>query len=336
MPHKRFLFLDYLRDRLLMFGAIVILAVVFWIIFYLGSVPTALFGYAYILAVFFIVLFILADFYRYRKKHACLTDVYNRICVELKGLPRPENLIEQDYQKILGRMYHELQAHISEEDARSKEMTDYYTLWAHQIKTPITAMNLLLQAGNDPGKAELSQQLLKIERYVEMVLQYLRMENMSSDLKLSEYSIKKMVSEAVKKDRTVFIHRKISLDLEEIENKALTDEKWLEFVIEQILSNALKYTEPGGHISIYMEKGKENTLVIQDDGIGIKEEDLPRVFENGFTGYNGRMEKKSTGIGLYLCRQIMDKLGHSIRIDSVRGKGTKVMLDLSRQKLITE
>ena len=120
--------------------------------------------------------------------------------------------------------------------------------------------------------------------------------------------------------------KKIKLDYETVNSRVLTDEKWLVFVLEQLLSNALKYTR-SGRISIHME-GKE--LVVEDTGIGIQAEDLPRVFEKGFTGYNGRTDKKSTGIGLYLCKSVMDKLRHQIRIESEVGIGTKIYLNLTR------
>lgn len=329
-----FLAFTYARGKWRLFCAVLILAFVFWLVFYLGGVPTESYGYAYLLSAFFLFLFLGWDFVRYKKKHMELLDIYNRINVELKGLPKADGLLERDYQAILGRQYACNMEVVSQEDARKKDMIDYYTLWAHQIKTPITALNLLIQAREGEGKAELSQQLIKIERYVEMVLQYLRMENMSSDLRLQEVKVKKLVNAAVKKDRTIFIHRKIRLSLQDMENTVLTDEKWMVFVIEQILSNSLKYTDTGGSISIYMKGGEESTLVIEDDGMGIKEEDLPRIFENGFTGYNGRMEKKSTGIGLYLCRQILDKLGHSVSVSSEPGKGTKVMIDMSRSEYV--
>jgi len=123
--------------------------------------------------------------------------------------------------------------------------------------------------------------------------------------------------------------KKISLDLQEMDTLVVTDEKWLVFVLKQILSNALKYTPAGRKISIYMDINFVKTLVIEDTGIGISAEDLPRIMERGFTGYNGRMDKKATGIGLYLTRQILDRLNHEITIESVSGQGTKVYINLS-------
>lgn len=217
-------------------------------------------------------------------------------------------------------------------------MIDYYSLWVHQIKTPIAAMRILLQANIDISfeqKSELEMELFKIEQYVEMVLSYIRMGDMISDLKLQWYALDDIVKSAVRKYSKLFILKKIKLNYEPIAEKILTDEKWMGFIIEQLLSNALKYTNEG-EISIYMEPGKENELVIEDTGIGIWEEDLPCVFEKGFTGYNGRTDKKSTGIGLYLCKSIADKLNHRIYISSEISKGTKVFLNLKRDEFRKE
>ena len=217
-----------------------------------------------------------------------------------------------------------------ENDVCLQEMTDYYTLWAHQIKTPIAAMRLLFQETPQP---ELEVELLKIEQYVEMVLGYLRLGSGSTDYVFREESLDLMLRQAVRKYARLFILKKISLDFQETNRSVVTDEKWLSFVIEQLLSNALKYTPEGGQIRIYNDG---ETVVIADNGIGIQEEDLPRVFEKGFTGFNGRENRKSTGIGLYLCREVMDRLNHDSSISSRPGQGTLVRLDLSRKRSFVE
>ena len=176
-------------------------------------------------------------------------------------------------------------------------------------------------------------ELLKIGQYVEMVLSYLRLDSDSTDYVLREYPLDDILRQAVRKFAKMFILKKITLDFQETGKTVLTDEKWLLFVVEQVLSNALKYTPAGGTIRIY---GDGATVVIADNGIGIREEDQARVFEKGFTGYNGRADKKSTGIGLYLCRQVMDRLYHGISLTSRPGQGTLVRLDLSREWRMVE
>lgn len=188
-------------------------------------------------------------------------------------------------------------------------------------------MRLLLQSEKPHTSNDLSEQLFKIEEYVGMALQYLRTENMGSDLHLRKYSLDYIIKQVVRRYSKLFIRKKIKLNYSDVNVFVLTDEKWLVFVLEQILSNALKYTNEG-EISIYMDDKIPDTLDIEDTGIGIKEEDLPRIFEKGFTGFNGREDKKSTGIGLFLCKRILNNLSHSISIESKIDKGTKVKIGL--------
>lgn len=212
-------------------------------------------------------------------------------------------------------------------------MVDYYTIWAHQIKTPIASMRLTLQNEDTALSRQLTNELFRIEQYVEMVLAFLRLNSKSTDYVLKEYDLDGIIKQSVKKFAGEFISRKLSLNYESLHTVVLTDEKWLSFVIEQVLSNALKYT-PSGSISITMEDGKR--LCIRDTGIGIAAEDLPRIFEHGYTGYNGRMDKKASGIGLYLCKRICERLGHEIRAESEVDRGTCIILDLSREYLEVE
>ena len=204
-------------------------------------------------------------------------------------------------------------------------MMEYYTLWAHQIKTPIAAMRLLLQSEDTEQNRELLAELFRVEQYVEMVLSYLRLGSTSNDFVIQKYPLESIVRQAVRKYAPLFIRKKIRLELGTLSSEVLTDEKWLCFVVEQLLSNSLKYT-PKGTISIREEPGK--VLVIEDTGIGIAQEDLPRIFEKGFTGKNGRSDKRATGLGLYLCRRVLEKLSHRMEIRSQPGKGTQVRLYL--------
>ena len=213
-----------------------------------------------------------------------------------------------------------------------QEKQDFFALWAHQIKTPIAALNLLLQE-EEQDIAACRQELFKIESYVEMALNYLRFEEMSNDLVLERNSLEQLVRQVVRKYATIFIYNHISIQLEHLDYTVLTDEKWFCFMLEQILSNALKYTKQGS-VKIYAEETENGLhIFVKDTGIGIKREDLPRIFEKGFTGYNGRMDKKASGLGLYLCKGVCEKLGHGIRVTSKEGKGTTVILTLQCEKV---
>lgn len=219
---------------------------------------------------------------------------------------------------------------ISEKSRKFSDMEEYITLWSHQMKTPITAIGLLLQEINDPAQSKLKEQVLEMERYVDTILQYMRLDTMNSDLLLREYSLMSIVKQAVKYYSKSFIGKRISLDLKDFDTVVVSDEKWLLFVIKQIISNALKYTEKG---NIIIDVISEKTLIIEDTGIGISSEDIPRIFERGFTGYNGRMDKKSTGIGLYLSKQILDELGHEIIVSSQPKLGTRVEIKFNLTKV---
>ena len=266
------------------------------------------------------------DFGLWLRRLRTLRELQNRVTLGLDGLPEPYGATEGAYQELLRSLYADRLTQLGAAGAREKDMVDYYTLWAHQIKTPIAAMRLLLQ---EEPRPELEGELLKIEQYVEMVLGYLRLGSDSTDYVFRDCDLDSLIRQSVRKYARLFILKKISLYFQATGKTVLTDGKWLSFVIEQLLSNAVKYTPEGGGVRIY---GDGETLVIADSGIGIQPEDLPRVFEKGFTGFNGREDKKSTGIGLYLCRQVLDRLNHDISISSRPGQGTLVRLDLSRRK----
>ena len=288
-------------------------------VLFLYDVRTDAIQYGLLLSTVLFLLHLTAQFFKFQKR-----------------------LSEQDYQNIIKNLKEQNSELKSQERIFKQEMSDYYSMWVHQIKTPIAAMHVLQQTLKEEYPEEkyikeIKLELFKIEQYVEMVLTYLRMGEMSGDLKFEKYSLDAIVRQVIRKYSQMFILRKIHLQYAKTSQCIVTDEKWLQFVLEQVLSNALKYTKDGGMIFIYTEE-KENKkcLVIEDSGIGIQAEDLPRVFEKGFTGYNGRADKKSTGIGLYMCKKIMERLNHQIWIESELDKGTKVYLALTREEWTIE
>lgn len=321
------------------------------IIFFLYQLPIEPMVYVTVFWLLTGICACLNGFYRYRKKVEQLELIAAAPDINLSQMDSPVGQDERFQQEIMQQLN---QMRIDVENASQKsseDMTDYYTMWAHQIKTPIFALRLLLQESPEENKEKLSE-LFKIEQYVEMVLGYLRTEDMSSDLKLSRCSLDRIIRDQIHKYAGIFVSKKLTLTYESISQDVLTDEKWLGFVIGQILSNALKYTRTGG-IRIYLEKklsldtddvsisiGNDDcnkvenfTLVIEDTGIGIRAEDIPRIFEKGYTGVNGRDDNRATGIGLYLSNKIMRKLGHRLYIISTEGKGTKVSLEFSVEDL---
>jgi len=285
--------------------------------------------YAFIIYGVLTIFFGFIDYLYLKRKHKILRSYDITTSKALGELLPEKDILSNDYQSII----QQLEQHQKEQQnlhlQKEKELSDFYTMWVHQTKTPIAALRLLLQTSPDKI-SDMKGELFKIERYVDMVLGYLRMDNINQDLMLKHYSLDDLVKQAIKKYSPLFIQSKLSLNLEPLSYSVLTDEKWLVFVIEQLLSNAIKYT-PNGSIHFYTECEQNNdvlktSLIIEDTGIGIYPEDLPRIFERSFTGYNGRMDKKSSGLGLYLCKTILHKLGHEIVIHSELHKGTRVTI----------
>lgn len=227
----------------------------------------------------------------------------------------------------------ELYQQRSDSERKLTDLLDYYTLWVHQIKTPIAASQLLVAEVVDRQlKQQLEQEIFKIDSYTNLVLQYLRLESFHDDLVLKQVQIEDLVKEIIRKYALFFIQKGLNVNLHDLDKEIVTDKKWLLVVIEQIISNSLKYTKEGG-LEIYME-GQE--LCIKDTGIGIKNSDVLRVFERGFSGYNGRLTQQSSGLGLYLSKKISEELGHQIRIESEVGKGTTVRIQFAQVNLVLE
>ncbi len=293
------------------------------IVLYVNGVQQSEVLYAAGLAVFIILSFFLFDFYQYTRKSKDLQQLCSQQHLALSQLPMAMDSVEEQYQQLLQLLEHVDRMQLNEANNRNKDMTEYYSMWVHQIKTPIAAMRLLLQTGGE--KAEVEQELFQIEQYVEMVLQYLRLESSSTDYVFERQALDHIIRETIRKYAKQMIRKKLTMDYQGVDVQVVTDEKWMSFVLGQILSNALKYTRTGG-IHIYMESSSRQALVIEDDGIGIAPEDLPRICERGYTGYNGRKDKSASGIGLYLCKRILDKLQYSLEISSQVGVGTKVTI----------
>lgn len=331
------LLLRFIREKLWMIISFILTLCIVTGVLFLYDVHIEILSYIMVLVIVCLGIGLGFSFLNYKKRYEALLEVYVNLKTELYNLPEAGGLIEQGYQELLKTLEEGRTQLISHRDQEMADMLDYYTVWVHQVKTPIAALDLLLSA-ESLDRAQLKQELFKIQRYVDMVLGYLRTYSMNSDYRFTQVHLDRVVKQAVKKYAPVFIHQHIKVQLGNLDITILSDERWLEFVIEQLLSNALKYTpqKPDACISITLDTTREKRLIIQDNGIGIQAEDLPRVFERGFTGYNGHMDKKSTGLGLYLCKEIMDRLSHNIFITSEEGVGTRVFLDLNTIELHTE
>lgn len=312
----------------------VILAAAYLLIFatvlYAAEVPAETVLYAGALCLAFTAVYALVGFYRYYKRVSALKRTLSELPETLESLPTPQNESERLYTQMLQKTYAEYERAALEHRRREADMRNYYTMWVHQIKTPISALRLLIQSG--ARSAELQNEIFHIEQYVEMALNYQRLFCGSSDLVITRRSLDSAVRTSIRKYSKQFIMKRLKLEYEPGDITVLTDEKWLCFVIEQVLSNSLKYTS-AGEIKI-CTVGR--TLMISDTGIGIAAEDLPRIFDCSYTGYNGRAEKRSSGIGLYLCSEVCRRLGHGISITSEVGKGTCVSITFNEADIFIE
>lgn len=313
---------------------------VFAVVFYLYHLPLAAVMYPAAICLLLGCLFAGRAVRAAYRRHRELTRLQG--AQELPALlSLPENAVcgmvsagaktvDRDYQQLISALCRRMQAREDEMADSHREMMEYFTMWVHQIKTPIASMRLHLD-GEDSGRSRrLRSELLRIEQYVEMVLTYLRIGSDSSDYVFRTVSLGKVLRESVRKFRGDFIMKKLRLEYAASDITVISDEKWLSFVVEQILSNALKYTNEGA-VTISLEE--PGTLCISDTGIGIAPEDLPRIFEKGYTGGNGHENRRASGLGLYLCRQICDRLGIAISIESEVESGTTVRLDLDQRRM---
>lgn len=323
---------SYLKKNIKVYILFIVFIFIFFIMFYLYNLPLEALIYTGSFCFLAALVASFSDFVNYRESYRKLKFLEENILNDLDALPKSLDIRIDYYHKIIEKLYEELEKLTQENRQKNTDMVDYYSMWVHQIKTPIAAMNFLLD-NEEVDQKILQQELFKIERYVEMVLTYIRLDSISSDYVITKINLDEVVKDSVKKYATIFINKKIKLNYVSHETMVISDKKWLSFAFEQILGNSVKYSSTGGEITI---ETYENKLVIEDNGIGIKEEDLPRIFEKGFTGFNGRYEKKSSGLGLYLCKKTLDKLGHHIEISSKVGEGTRIEITFPKEDTLRD
>lgn len=253
------------------------------------------------------------------------------------NLLQPQNNKQRLIVSLLQKINEDYSSKLQELLDEKRDQQEFIMSWIHEVKLPIAASRLLFE--NSEGRSvdwlvdKFEDEIDKIDNYVEQALYYSRVDSFSKDYFVAEVDVNKIVRNSIKKYSKLFINKGIHFEMEFAEQYVQSDSKWLGFVIDQIIANSLKYTNEGGKITIcFEEDSKEKRLLIQDNGIGIKEEDLNRVFEKGFTGYTGRNHAKSTGMGLYLAKQLANKLGHTITMESEEGKFTRVIIHFPKVK----
>lgn len=316
----------YLKTLLPQLYLIVGILAIFGLLTLFNRTPFHFYGYAAQLSLFLWLCMILAQWFIFKRR---VNSVQ-----ELRSEDKIENplSIDQAYERQYKHLEDEYQTYKDLTNDKAKEQMDYFTLWLHQIKTPISAISLILENLKDESneKKQMQKELIQLNDYTHMALNYLKLEDIGKEMDLEEVNLDRVIKETIKKYSIIFIYNDIGLDYEGVQANVLTDRKWLQVLIEQLLSNSLKYTSIGT-IRIYLENPER--LIIEDTGSGIRKEDLPKIFEKGYTGYDGRLHDKSTGLGLFLSKMICERLGHGLSIDSEVGVGTKAIIDFSRPDL---
>jgi len=315
-------------------GAALLLALYFAvsiIVFRLYNLIIEPFIYAAVIIGFFGLVFFAVDFVKELNRASRREYALASVTAEWNQLPRASSMEESDYQEMIRALGEKLEKLTADFENERQDMLDYYTTWVHQIKTPIAVMRMRIGYEDTEEHRALAAELFRIEQYVEMVLQYIRLGSETNDLVIKEYKLDELVRESVRKYASQFIYRKLKLIYKPSDIVIVTDKKWFACILEQLLSNAVKYT-PQGTVTISVSD--DGILRITDTGIGIAREDLPRIFEKGYTGNNGRLEQKSSGLGLYLCKKAADKLSIAISVESTPGKGSTFSLDLRQNRFM--
>ncbi|WP_205854530.1 sensor histidine kinase [Planococcus halotolerans] len=323
------LFLLSVRQQVFIFIG---MALIFAVIFVLGSLPLTLYLYSMELALFFLFIYLVTQYFRYRKRYEAIIQVGEAHSIKDENIAAGTDPADQLYLEKIEELQQGIREMNNLHAERQADQLDYFTLWLHQIKTPLSAISLLNQSNATPESKKISQEIVRLEDYTHMALNYVKLEETGSDMDLSQVDLDSVIKRAVKKYSILFIYKGIKLNYQPLNTTVLSDGQWLQTLIEQLLSNSLKYTASGS-ISIYLDPVKEQTLIIEDTGVGIRPEDLPKIFNKGYSGLNGRLHEKSTGLGLFLSRKICRRLGHELTIKSELEKGTRAEINMVRKEL---
>ncbi len=314
--------LQYLASRRALIFLFAFTIVIVRVLGYLADQDMVYVKYETALIAFAFACILIADGVRYEKMRRRMEQIKKRPELVPRELPEPPDVLCADYDELVRTLSEDGKRLRAGQLAESEEQREYYTLWVHQIKTPISAMQLLLDDRDDAQAALLKQELFKVEQYADLALKFIKLGDISGDLVIEQCDLNEIAHAAVKKYSLLFVYRKLSVRIEPLADGIPSDSMWLGFILGQLLSNAVKYTKTGG-VRIYMDGG---ALVVGDTGIGIRKEDLPRIFEKGYTGYNGRMDNRASGIGLYLVKRAADALNIRVDVESGLGEGTRVRL----------
>lgn len=295
-------------------------------VFMLYRIMTEALFYAELIGFFILLILIVIDYVRNFKKADLLACAKLSFKSGNNELPQPESYNESSYQEIIKELTEKINSAQLEFSKERRDRNDWYTLWVHQIKTPIAVLKLKVPE----SEREIRNELFRIEEYADMALSYIRLGSEQNDLVIKEYSLDSLIKETLRKYAPQFIAKKIILNYIPTEKTVITDKKWLLCILEQYVSNAVKYS-PSGTVTVTVN---ENILTVSDTGIGIEKEDLPRIFDKGYTGNNGRTDAKSSGLGLYLSKKAAELINVDLKAESIAGSGSSFKIVFKNGKIM--
>lgn len=320
---------DYLKDRTTFLLINFMLFTIIWAIMLLIEISAIIIILIFCIWFLPIFSFIITEYIKQKKFYVEVTNIMDSLdkkylLVEI--IKEPEFIEGKLVYNLLKECNKDMHEHVKKYKEMESEYREYIETWVHEIKTPIASARLIIENNQNEVTRNINYEIRKVEEYIEQALYYSRSNNVSKDYIINEVSLSTLVRNVVKRNSSYFISKKISIDMEAVEGTVYGDAKWLEFILNQVIGNSIKYIrEKEGKIRVYTVKNENNiVLTVEDNGIGIIDKDINRVFEKGFTGENGRKYGKSTGIGLYLCKKLSDQLGLGLSLISRIGEGTKV------------
>ncbi len=324
-------FIDYLKDKItFLITYLILIAIITGLLLLFNS---NVYLVIYIFSVTLITGIVMLWYNYYRKK-----EFYNGLKKTISELDQKYLIIEiiKDPNFLEGKILYDslydidksMIEKLNKYKHNSEEFKEYIEMWCHEIKTPLATGKMIIENNKNDVTNNIDEELTKIENYIEQVLYYARSGSVEKDYIIKETDINNVINLVINKNKKDIRNKKIKLDVNIKDSIVNSDSKWLEFIINQIIVNSIKYSNKTNPlIKISTIKNKNNIeLIIEDNGIGIEANELDRVFDKGFTGSNGRKKYNSTGIGLYLCKQLCNKLEHGIIIESIINKGTTLKL----------
>ena len=332
---------EYLKDRTLFLLLNFILFIIICGIMILTDMGGNIISLIFCTWFFPVLIYIIIEFIKQKMFYNEFTSIMDSLDHKYllsEIMKEPENIEGKLLFDIFRQTNKDMHEHVKSYRDRENEYREYIETWVHEIKTPIASTRLIIENNQNAITRNIQDEIKKVEEYIEQVLYYSRSNHVGKDYLIKEVSLADLVRRVIKRNSRDFISKGITVDMEAVEGTAYSDAKWLEFIMNQLIGNAIKYTrERDGKVTIHTIKNENNiVLTIADNGIGISDKDINRVFEKGFTGENGRKFGGSTGIGLYLCKKLAEQLGLGLTLTSKVGEGTKLSITfpLSRVNLM--